>query len=262
MVTVLKLGGSVITHKDEPETVDEESLARACDVIAAFLADGESEPNGEHRQLVLVHGGGSFGHHHAAEHGVTSTEGTDNTQVLTAIHRAMGELNDTVLDALHDRGVPALPVRPLSMAHRDENGLSFPAIQFEAMLSEGFVPVTHGDVVVHESTGGTVLSGDDIVVSLADALGADRVGLCSTVPGVLDESGAVVPAIDSYEEVAAILGESDSTDVTGGMAHKVRQLLDLDAPASVFDIESLERFLHDERAGTLVYATTGPSVDN
>jgi len=253
VLTVLKLGGSVITHKDEPETVDEESLAKTCEVIASFLAQEESEQNsGRRHQLVLVHGGGSFGHHHASGHGVTSTEGTEDAQVLTAIHRAMGRLNDVVLDALHDQGVPALPVRPLSMARRDKAGLSFPADQFEAMLSEGFVPVTHGDVVVDTDVGGTVLSGDDIVVSLAESLAADRVGLCSTVPGVLDESGAVVPAIDSYEEVASILGESESTDVTGGMAHKIRQLLQLDVPASVFDIDSLERFLQDERAGTVV----------
>ncbi len=246
-LTVLKLGGSVVTHKDQREAVDEDSLSRACDAIEMFLADEQGE-----QQLVVVHGGGSFGHHHAAAVGVSSTDGSFDARGLTRIHRAMGELNDAVLDSLHDRSVDALPVRPLSVAYRDETGLQFPADSVETMLGEGFVPVTHGDVVVESGSGGTILSGDDIVVSLAQSLGADRVGLCSSVPGVLDEDGAVIDRIDAYDDVAAALGGSDTTDVTGGMSHKVRQLLDLNAPASVFDLDALEAFLETGSAGTVV----------
>ena len=249
MLTVLKLGGSVITNKDEPETVDEHALERSCDSIAAFLSD---ETGDDDRQLILVHGGGSFGHHHAAAHGVSDTEGTTDARAVGTIHRAMTELNDGVLDALRERGVEALPVRPLSVAHRDADGLHFPSTVVEVMCTEGFVPVTHGDAVVHTDVGGTILSGDDIVVSLARAMDADRVGLCSTVPGVLDDSGVVVPTIESYSDVADVLGGSDATDVTGGMAHKVSQLLDLDAPASVFDVDSLDAFLETGTAGTVI----------
>ena len=40
MTTVLKLGGSVVTEKDEPESVDEASLARAADAIVDAGAHG------------------------------------------------------------------------------------------------------------------------------------------------------------------------------------------------------------------------------
>jgi len=243
--TVLKLGGSVLTHKSEPETVDEASLEQVCDTIAAFL-------DREAASLVIVHGGGSFGHHHAAACGLSTVAGTHDATAVTTVHRAMCALNDRVIDALQERGVSAVPVRPLSVAHRSERGLQFPAGALEAMLEEGFVPVTHGDVVVHERTGATVLSGDDIVVSLARSLKAERIGLCSTVPGVIDDDGEVVDAIDSYEAVAAVLGESEATDVTGGMAHKVRQLLALESPACIFDPASLELFLDTGRAGTVI----------
>jgi len=244
MLTVLKLGGSVITHKDEPETVDWESLEAAVAEIAGVF-DGGGE-------LVVVHGAGGFGHHYAATHGVSDTEGSADAAALADIHRSMGELNRVVLGAFHEHGVGALPVRPLSVASRDrEGGLRFPDGGVAAMLGEGFVPVVHGDVVVHGGRGGTILSGDEVVVSLARSLGADRVGLCSTVPGVLDGE-AVVPEIASYDEVAAILGDSAATDVTGGMAGKVRRLLDLDAPASVFDLDALPEFLATGTAGTVV----------
>lgn len=244
MLTILKLGGSVITEKDEPETIDSDAIERSVRAIASTLTEGD--------QIVVVHGGVSFGHHYAAKHGVSSTEGTHNAASVAEIHRSMCTLSERIVDTLHGRGIEALPIRPLSVASRTDGKLRFPSEQIASMLSEGFVPVTHGDPIVHHSGGVKILSGDEIVVSLARQLDADHVGLCSTVPGVLDENGGVIATIDGYDEVAATLGESEATDVTGGMAGKVRQLLELDVPASVFDLDQLEQFLADGTAGTVI----------
>jgi isopentenyl phosphate kinase len=254
MTTVLKLGGSVITRKDERETVDEDALTTAADVVGDALAAPDSDSRGaEPRQsLVLVHGGGSFGHPAAAAHGVSATDGTRDGAALVDIHHAMGRLDDRVVSALHAADVPALPVRPLSLVRRTDAGLACPAQPVEAMLAEGFVPVLHGDVVVHEGVGGTVVSGDDLVVALADALDADRVGVCSTVPGVLDDDGEVIPEIAAYAAVADVLGGSGATDVTGGMAGKVRALLAIEGPASIFGLAALGTFLETGAAGTTV----------
>jgi len=241
-VIVVKLGGSVVTEKSSPETVADDALARAADALA-----------GHHRDLVLVHGGGSFGHPHAERHGVTTTEGTRDAAAVTDVHGAMTELNAAVVGAFAERGVPAVPVHPLSAASRDADSvLSLPVEAPRRMLGEGFVPVLHGDVVAHEGRGATVVSGDELVVALARDLGADRVGLCSDVPGVLDGSGGVIDRVEAFEDVADALGGSEATDVTGGMAAKVRALLDLGAPASVFDIDGLARFLEGEDPGTRI----------
>jgi isopentenyl phosphate kinase len=69
---------------------------------------------------------------------------------------------------------------------------------------------------------------------------------------VLDGSGAVIDRVESFEDVAAALGGSGETDVTGGMAAKVRALLDLDAPANVFDLDGLAAFLGGGDPGTRV----------
>jgi isopentenyl phosphate kinase len=242
MTTVLKLGGSVVTDKDEPETVDDASLARAADAIATVDED-----------LVVIHGGGSFGHPHAAEHGVSTTDGTHDPVAVRAIHGAMKELNGAVVEMLGEAGVPAVPVHPFSMAHRDSTSeLLVSTDQLATMLAEGFTPVLHGDAVVHETLGATILSGDEIVVALADALDADRVGVCSAVPGVYDAQEEVIDRIDSFDDVADVLGGSDATDVTGGMAAKVRELLGLDEPAYVFDIDGLDGFIAGENPGTRI----------
>ena len=243
MTTILKLGGSVVTEKDEPETVDEPAL----DAAAAAIAASETD------QLVVVHGGGSFGHHHASAHGVTASEGTHDATAIREIHAAMGRLNTAVVATLAEHGVPAVPVRPLSVAHRDADGTTtLPAGSVDAMLDESFVPVVHGDVVLQASAGATILSGDEIVVSLARSLSAQRVGLCSGVPGVLDDAGAVIDRIDEYGAVADVLGDSEATDVTGGMAGKVRSLLALSVPASIFGPDAIDAFLAGDRPGTLI----------
>jgi len=243
MTTVLKLGGSVVTEKDRAETLDGPALERAADAIA-----GRAD-------LVVVHGGGSFGHHHAQSHGVSTTDGTGDPAAVDDIHGAMVTLNKFVVSRLRERDVPAVPVHPLSVADRDETGaLTLPSGAPARLLAEGFVPVTHGDVIAHAGEGVTVLSGDEIVVSLARSLEADRVGLCSAVPGVLDDDGEVVSEIRSFDSVADVLGGSASTDVSGGMAGKVRTLLDLETEASVFDLSSLAAFLDGETPGTTIHS--------
>ncbi len=258
-LTILKLGGSVITDKDTPETVDDAALDGVLDAIAEAQPDSDVETiddghdGNQQPRLIIVHGGGSFGHVHAAEHGVSTTEGTTDAAAGTAIHGAMKHLNSVVIDRLQSRGVPALPVHPLSVATRNtERNLSLPTEAVTGLLDAGFVPVLHGDVISHAGCGLTVLSGDEIVTSLARSLQATRVGLCSTVPGVLDDRERVIASITAFEDVESVLGESDSTDVSGGMAGKVRELLALGAPAHIFGPDAVSTFLAGHQAGTRI----------
>jgi len=242
MTTVCKLGGSLITEKERAETLDGAALDAAADAIA-----------GCEDRLALVHGAGSFGHHYAEKHGVSVNEGTADASAALEIHGSMTTLNRFVLSRLHDRDVPALPVHPLSAGGRDaEATLEMPIPAVRTMLGEGFVPVSHGDVIAHEGRGTTIISGDEVVVRFAEALNADRIGLCSTVDGVYDADGAVIDRIDDFDAVADALGGSDATDVTGGMAGKVRTLLDLDAPAYVFGADDLDTFLQGGEPGTRI----------
>jgi isopentenyl phosphate kinase len=217
-------------------------LDAAADAVAA--ADDD---------LALVHGAGSFGHHYAEKHGVSVSQGTTDAGAALEIHGSMTTLNRFVLSRLHDRDVPALPVHPLSTGARDVDGtLDMPIPAVERLLGEGFVPVSHGDVIAHESRGTTIISGDEVVVRFAEGLDADRVGLCSTVDGVYDADGTVIDRIEDFDAVADALGGSDATDVTGGMAGKVRTLLDLDAPAYVFGAGDLDTFLAGGEPGTRI----------
>lgn len=245
MTTVLKLGGSVITEKEIEGTVATDRLG----IIAEAL--GSRTPTG----LVIVIGGGSFGHPAAARHGMSTTDGTTDAAAVSEVHAAMLDLVTQVVDRLIDAGLPAMAVHPLSLAWRDADGLHLAHEVVQAAVDEGFVPVIHGDGVVTTERGVTILSGDELVVALARTLGAERVGLCTGVSGVLDADGTVIEHIERFDDVAEHVGESEATDVTGGMAGKVRTLLELGVPAVVFDVAGLESFLDGGQPGTTIDPT-------
>ncbi|MBS7631517.1 amino acid kinase, partial [Candidatus Bathyarchaeota archaeon] len=58
---ILKLGGSVVTEKDKPVTPNKENIKRLSREIAEA---GEGE-------LILIHGGGSYGHPVADEYNLS-----------------------------------------------------------------------------------------------------------------------------------------------------------------------------------------------
>lgn len=243
MTTVLKLGGSVITDKSRPETVDERALARATDAIADA---GPSE-------LVLVHGGGSFGHPAAERHGLSREVGTRDVAAVTEVTDAMQRLNDRVLAALHERSVPALRVPPLAMAARTDAGeIECADLAVRRLREEGFLPALHGDLVGHAGVGCSVVSGDELAVALGRALEADRLGFCSDVPGVLDPDGEVIDRIDGTTDHEAALSGSAAPDVTGGMAAKVAALASCELPAAIFGLDTLPAFLAGELPGTTI----------
>lgn len=239
---ILKIGGSVVTEKDRRATVDQAAMER----VSQLVGEGPGD-------IVVVHGGGSFGHPVAAEYGVSDRAGTRDAGVIRDIHEAMKRLNERIINSFAQHELSVLPVHPLSFAARDRAGsLRIADHAVRCMVDEGFVPVTHGDVIVHEGAGATIVSGDELVVALARALGAQRVGMCTSVPGVLDEDDEVIRRVESFDQVAHVLVGSTAADVTGSMAGKVQALLELDLPAWIFGIDGLGSFLAGGSPGTRI----------
>lgn len=222
---VLKIGGSVITDKSGELTARTEVINRIAEEIA------KAKPN----SLVLVHGGGSFGHPTAQKWGLK--EGyKEPTQLLgfAETHHVMTVLNGLVMDALVWHEIPAVSVAP-SCGFLTENGRikSSDCTMVERMLKMGFTPVLYGDVTVDEKLGFTVLSGDQLVAYLALKLNACKIIMGIDCDGLYDSD----PKIDknakmfqhlSLKELLAVhskLAKPTEKDVTGGIYGKMSELL-------------------------------------
>ena len=242
-VTLLRLGGSVITDKNQPETLNHANIQ----AIATILS------NHRPKNLIIVHGGGSFGHHHASNFDVTIENGTFDANEVDTIHSSMIHLCNIVTQTLRSSGMAAIPIHPLSIAWRDsESVFHLPSQHILVLLECGFLPVIHGDLVISEKKGATVVSGDEILINLSNSIPTKRIGFCTSTPGVLDSSGNVISQLYASQKQESSITHSSSTDVTGGMAGKIKQIAESNAPVSIFDLPNLENFLKGDEPGTLI----------
>ncbi len=122
----------------------------------------------------------------------------------------------------------------------------------------GLVPVIYGDVAFDAEIGGTIISTEEVMMALADALQPSWLLLAGEVPGVLDEAGGVIPLItaDNFDDIQSALGGSRGTDVTGGMTSKVKSMLALVAQQPALAI----RILSGLEAGLIGQAISAPDM--
>jgi isopentenyl phosphate kinase len=182
-------------------------------------------------KLLLGHGSGSFGHVHGAQHGTRQGVHTAGQwHGFAQVGAAASRLNELVMAALLQAGVPALSLQPSASALCEDGQIVELAVQpVQRALRAGLLPVVFGDVAFDTLRGGTIISTEEVMMSLAETLRPSWLLLAGETPGVLDLNGQVVPLITTANlaEIAPALGGSRGTDVTGGMASKVRSMLNL-----------------------------------
>ncbi|MCC7208907.1 MAG: isopentenyl phosphate kinase family protein [Anaerolineae bacterium] len=225
MLIFVKLGGSFITDKRAPEYFRADETRRA----AAALAEALQSRIG--LQVLIGHGSGSFGHVAAQKYGTMDGVRTpEQWRGFAEVGLAARRLNSLVLDALAEAGLPVLPIQPFASARCVDGRLSsMDAGPVWAALEHNLVPVVYGDIALDPVRGGTIISTETIFAYLAGRLHPERIVLLGETDGVYGADGAIIPRITprSFPAVEAALGGSHGADVTGGMASKVRAMLDL-----------------------------------
>jgi isopentenyl phosphate kinase len=233
--TVLKLGGSVITNKRKPLTPNLRAIERLANEISRANVSS----------LILVHGGGSFGHPIALRYSIAEGYG-NSSQIMgfSETHRAMTELNSLVMKALISHNIAAVEVQPSSCVVTKAGRIFNMELKpLKKMLKMGFVPVLYGDAVFDSENGFAILSGDQLVTSLAIELDADRIIIGMDEDGLYTEdpkteSSALLTERITLEELKSLkhtIEGSKATDVTGGMLGKIHELI----PAIEHDIQTL-----------------------
>ena len=252
--TVLKLGGSVITDKKKPLTPDLQAIERLADEISQAKVSS----------LILVHGGGSFGHPVAERHDIAGGY-VDPSQILgfSQTHLAMTLLNSWVMEALISHNIPAVEVHPSSCAITKAGRIVNMELKpLKKMLKMGFVPVLYGDAVLDSEKGFAILSGDQLVSSLAIKLGACRIIMGADVDGLYtadpktDSSAHLIDHI-TLEELKSLkhkIEGSKATDVTGGMLGKMLEV----KLAIEHDIETV--IVNATKSGRVYKALKGKKV--
>jgi len=225
MTVFLKLGGSLITDKSTAETAHLEVIERLAEEIAGAL---DEKPD---LRLVIGHGSGSFGHVTASRYGTREGVSSDaDWRGFASVSASAARLNSIVLEALDEANVPVFRVQPSASAVcRDGQIVQMALEPLQTALDHRLVPLVYGDVAIDSVRGGTIISTEEIFLWLAEAIRPTRILLAGDSEGVLDRDGKIIPHIttETINTHHTALSGSAKTDVTGGMASKVKSMLDL-----------------------------------
>jgi len=256
----VKLGGSVITDKAQPQTARSQVISQLAGEIAVALAGGPD------LRLVLGHGSGSFGHPLAQRYGThLGVHSPADWRGFAEVAAVAAQLNRLVTDAFLAAGVPAWSMQPSASARsRDGELLSLEIGPIEEALAHGLAPLVYGDVALDEVRGGTIISTEQIFAYLARRLHPARLIMVGEVDGVFesdplrDPGARPIPEItgQNWAQVRAFLSGSHATDVTGGMLSKVEEMVALARELPGLTVHLLSGL----RPGALESALTCPTA--
>ncbi len=228
MLIAVKLGGSIITDKGRFRKPKLRSINALCGVISRLHRKGYT--------FIVVHGAGSYAHIPSKKYGLAEgIRGKKNGKLgFAEVHALCEELSLLVVNTLIRKGVPAVSFHPATfLKQKDRKPAKINDSMIREYLEKGFVPVTHGDVVLDDASITSIISGDRLMEHFGKKI-AGRLVFVSDVDGVFGSSGSRRKLIKkvgkrNFREVLRSAGNSQHTDVTGGMAGKIKNLMRLKA---------------------------------
>ncbi|MFQ3645738.1 MAG: isopentenyl phosphate kinase [Anaerolineae bacterium] len=250
MITLIKIGGSLITDKHIPQSFRAEVMQSiAVELERAFRANDS--------QWIIGHGSGSFGHVEASKYGTADGASTpEQWYGFCRVAHTAAALNQLVWGMLLDHALPVMRHSPASIALATDGMISSMDVSLiERSLAHGLIPLVHGDVAFDTQRGATIISTETIFTHLAKTLPVSRILLLGEVDGVLDGQKRVIPTITraNFEDYLPFIGGSAGTDVTGGMLTKVADMLALTEIVPGLEI----RIFNGLTPGNLTHALAG-----
>jgi isopentenyl phosphate kinase len=222
--TILKVGGSVITDKSGELAARTEIMNRIAEEIGRANI----------KNLIVVHGGGSFGHPLAQKYSIRDGWKEEAQRVgFAETHHVMTVLNGLFMDALVWHNIPAVSITPSSCIITEEGRIKyFDEAILKTLLKMGFLPVLYGDAVLDTKLGFTILSGDQIISYIARKLDAQRIVIGVDVDGLYDADPKASQTakmlkhltLEELRKLQNLLGKHSPSDVTGGMSGKITEL--------------------------------------
>lgn len=260
---ILKIGGSILTNKDSKESeIDSVNLKRiACEIKRSL--------DNSHKELIIVHGAGSFGHPPAKKHKIGEVfekeEYPQKRVGFCEIQNAVKKLNMLICDAFIDEGLPVVAIPASSFITATDKRITDGNLEmFRKYLAKGFIPVIYGDVVLDNDLEFCVVSGDQLIQYLALNLNPAQVILGTDVDGVYNKNPKTHEDAVFYEKFSSLedldtLEGTTNVDVTGGMVGKIKELLylaDLGIESKIINAEvndNIYKVLEDENVkGTII----------
>lgn len=227
-IIILKLGGGLLTEKNKPLSIREDVVNR----VVQQIIDAEEK-------LILIHGGGSFGHPLAKKYNIS--KGLNNSipnQILglTETHHAMNRFNSFMINLFLEKNYPVLSFQPSSIFLKDSESILTKSIDIiENAIDLDILPILYGDIILDKQGSFSIISGDQIITELCKNLNKYRISkviFATEIDGIFINDKQ---AADKHIKLAAELSLSElesldladlgqKIDVTGGIKGKINSI--------------------------------------
>src|SRR6478736_7576647 len=211
-LVLIKLGGSVVTHKERAMTLNK----RAIDRIIKSLLNVKIP-------IILIHGGGSFGHYWSIKYGMHSKPERYSSEGIAVVHESMISLNQFIIKTMLKLKMNPYPIPPYSLI-LGKKPFSKKIFELAHMTEDKIVPVTYGDIVYRTRHKYSILSGDELMTLISSVLRPKKIIFVLNVDGIFDNLDNR-KLIGRYDSGNAVKFAMVKADVTGGMKRKVREAL-------------------------------------
>jgi isopentenyl phosphate kinase len=213
-LTLIKLGGSVVTFKEKPLTANIDAI----DGISRALTQ-LGVP------VIIVHGGGSFGHYWSVKYDMHTKSANYDVHGVSVVHESMIALNQIIVNSLIRVGLNPYGMTPSALT-TGPKPIVAKIKRIYAMAQSKAIPVTFGDIVHVGGTKYSILSGDALMTILARVLRPLRIIFATNVDGIYKDSVSreLINKMQVADKRKSIeFFKASGTDATGGMQRKVTE---------------------------------------
>ena len=210
---LIKLGGSIITNKQKPLTPNLSAINKIVSQLKKI-----KEP------IIVVHGGGSFGHYWSVRYDMHAKPAKYNKKGVSVVKNSMIALNKIILDSFLKNGLNpyCLPPTDFMLGNKaDQKKVR----EIAKIAKAGLVPISYGDVMWYGKNKFYILSGDKIMGILSKILKPRLVIFVLNVDGVYSD-------MKTKKLLHEIKGKNPEIskvemDVTGGMSRKIKEAISI-----------------------------------
>ncbi|MFX0043608.1 MAG: type 2 isopentenyl-diphosphate Delta-isomerase [Candidatus Hodarchaeota archaeon] len=227
-IILLKLGGSLLTDKNEPFSIREDVVKS----VVQQIIDAN-------KKIILIHGGGSFGHPLAKKYDIsTGIDPSISNQILglSKTHQSMNKFNSYIINLFLEQNYPALSIQASSIFIKDSQIISTYSIDIiETALDLNILPILYGDIILDKQGSFSIISGDRIIRELCQNLkkySVPKVIFTMETDGLYikdNDNESILLTVCKSNELdslkLAALGEK--IDVTGGIRGKINSIKEI-----------------------------------
>jgi len=228
-ITVLKLGGSLLTDKSVKYKLRDDTLNKIAYEIKECIDLRLIE------ELVIIHGVGSYGHPPVLKYNLH--KGFKNQDQLIYLSKTQYKVNSyrsMITKSFLDLEIPVNLIHASSMVIG--KNMKITDYFFKSLigyLSLGMVPLIGGDMMYDDNMGFSVCGGDQLAIIISREIGANHLIFATDVSGIYDKDPKKDPNalllkeinINEIEQIMERMDESNKSDASGRMKGKILSLI-------------------------------------